>query len=117
MKKNNNIDATKGNVKTNLWMLAWPIMIGNLIQVIYNMADTYWVGKLNNSTQAIGAVTITFSVVFVLVSLALQTPPDIISPSFQLILSSFQLYSFHFQYSFSISYTPKYLFLFYFTHR
>lgn len=46
-------------------------MIANLIQVIYNMADTYWVGKLENSTDAIAAVTVTFfSVVFVLVSLA-----------------------------------------------
>ncbi|GMQ60933.1 MATE family efflux transporter [Vallitalea maricola] len=68
--KNKNIDATKGDIKKNLWILAWPIMIGNLIQVIYNMTDTYWVGKLDNSTEAIAAVTITFSVVFVLVSLA-----------------------------------------------
>ncbi|GMQ59182.1 MATE family efflux transporter [Vallitalea sediminicola] len=68
--KNKNIDTTKGDIKKNLWILAWPIMIGNLIQVIYNMTDTYWVGKLDNSTEAIAAVTITFSVVFVLVSLA-----------------------------------------------
>ncbi|MCT4688772.1 MATE family efflux transporter [Vallitalea sp.] len=68
--KKKNIDATKGDIKNNLWILAWPIMIGNLIQVIYNMTDTYWVGKLDNSTEAIAAVTITFSVVFVLVSLA-----------------------------------------------
>lgn len=65
-----NIDATKGNIKKNLWVLAWPLMIANLIQVVYNMADTYWVGKLENSTDAIAAVTVTFSVVFVLVSLA-----------------------------------------------
>lgn len=68
--KGKNIDATQGSIKKNLWLLAWPIMIGNLIQVIYNMADTYWVGKLENSTEAIGAVTVTFSVIFVLVSLA-----------------------------------------------
>ncbi len=70
MKKSMNIDATKGNIRKNLWVLAWPLMIANLIQVIYNMADTYWVGKLENSTDAIAAVTVTFSVVFVLVSLA-----------------------------------------------
>lgn len=70
MKKSGNIDATEGNIKKNLWLLAWPIMIGNLIQVAYNMADTYWVGKLENSTEAIAAVTISFSVIIVLISLA-----------------------------------------------
>ncbi|GKX29755.1 MATE family efflux transporter [Vallitalea longa] len=68
--RNNNIDTTKGDIKKNLWIMAWPIMIGNLIQVIYNMTDTYFVGQLENSTDAIAAVTVTFSVVFVLVSLA-----------------------------------------------
>lgn len=67
---NKNIDTTKGDIKKNLWILAWPLMIGNLIQVIYNMTDTYFVGQLENSTDAIAAVTVTFSIVFVLVSLA-----------------------------------------------
>lgn len=68
--RNNNIDTTKGDIKKNLWILAWPLMIGNLIQVVYNMTDTYFVGQLENSTDALAAVTVTFSVVFVLVSLA-----------------------------------------------
>ncbi len=67
---NKNIDATKGSIYENILRLAWPIIVVNLVQVIYNFADTFWVSRLHNGTEAIAAVTITFSLVFVLISLA-----------------------------------------------
>ncbi len=70
MNKKTNLDTTKGDLRKHLWFLSWPIMINNLFQVFYNMADTFWVGRLENSTEALAAVTVTFSVVFLLVSLA-----------------------------------------------
>lgn len=68
--KTRNVNTTTGRISTNMWKLAWPIMIANLIQVVYNLADTFWVGKLNDSTEAIAAVTVSFSIIFVLISLA-----------------------------------------------
>lgn len=62
------IDATKGNIKKNLWVLSYPIIIGNIIQILYNFGDTFWVSKLSYSTQAIASVTIVFSIEMLLMS-------------------------------------------------
>jgi len=63
------IDTTVGDLKKNLWLLAYPIMIGNLVQVCYNFADTFWVSKLAYSTEAVASVSIVFSVEHLLMSL------------------------------------------------
>ena len=65
------IDATKGSLTKNLWKMSWPLIIINLIQVIYNLTDTFWVGQLEDSANAIAAVSTSFSIVFVVVSLAI----------------------------------------------
>ena len=63
-----NIDSTKGPIAKNMMKLAWPIAVTNIINVFYNIADTFFVGQLENSAAAISAVTLTFSVVFLLVA-------------------------------------------------
>jgi putative MATE family efflux protein len=63
------LDTTSGSYKKNLWLLAYPIMIGNLVQICYNFADTFWVSKLPYSTEAVASVSIVFSVEFLLMSL------------------------------------------------
>ncbi|MBT3320425.1 MAG: MATE family efflux transporter [Clostridia bacterium] len=65
------IDATSGNLTKILWKMAWPLIIINLIQVLYNFADTFWVGQLEDSANAIAAVSTSFSIIFVMVSLAI----------------------------------------------
>ena len=65
------IDATKGSLTKTLWKMSWPLIIINLIQVIYNLTDTFWVGQLEDSANAIAAVSTSFSIVFVVVSLAI----------------------------------------------
>ena len=65
------IDATSGNLTKNLWKMSWPLIIINLVQVIYNLTDTFWVGLLEDSANAIAAVSMSFSIVFVVVSLAI----------------------------------------------
>ncbi|WP_461204803.1 MATE family efflux transporter [Clostridium sp. DL1XJH146] len=62
------INTTEGSIKKNLWLLAYPIIIGNLIQIFYNFGDTFWVSKLPYGTEAVASVSIVFSVVFLLMS-------------------------------------------------
>lgn len=63
------VNTTAGCYKKNLWLLAYPIMIGNLVQICYNFADTFWVSKLSYSTEAVASVSIVFSVEHLLMSL------------------------------------------------
>ncbi len=41
-----------GNMTKALLSLAVPIMINNLIQTMYNLTDTYWLGKLQTTRMA-----------------------------------------------------------------
>lgn len=66
-----NIDTTKGPITKNMMKLAWPIAVSNLANVFYNIADTLFVGQLENSAEAISAVTVAFNVVFLLVAFAI----------------------------------------------
>jgi putative MATE family efflux protein len=66
-----NIDATKGKISKAVWKLAYPIMVTNLVNIIYNFADTFWVSKLAYGTEAIAAVAVCFAIVFVLITFAI----------------------------------------------
>jgi len=66
-----NIDSTKGPIPKTMLRMAWPIAVTSLINVFYNIADTFFVGQLENSKEAIAAVSLTFSVVFLLVAFAI----------------------------------------------
>ena len=48
-----------------IWKLALPTMAAMLIQVIYNMTDTFYIGKLNDPNMVAGIV-ITMPIVFIL---------------------------------------------------
>ncbi len=61
-------NLTEGPILGNLWQLAWPIMITNLLQTAYNLTDTYWVGRLG--ADAMASITISWPVVFLLISVA-----------------------------------------------
>ncbi|MFO7637331.1 MAG: MATE family efflux transporter [Clostridia bacterium] len=65
------IDTTQGSLRAGLIRLSWPIMVTNLINIIYNLTDTYFVGQLSYSREAIGAVSVTFNVMFLLVAVAI----------------------------------------------
>lgn len=54
------IQMTQTPVETLICRLAVPTIVSNLITTFYNMADTFFIGKL--STSASGAVGIAFSV-------------------------------------------------------
>jgi putative MATE family efflux protein len=47
--------------------LAWPIVVTELLQVAYNLADTLWLGRL--STDAVAAVSLSFPLIFLMLSI------------------------------------------------
>ncbi|MXR19240.1 MATE family efflux transporter [Halobacterium bonnevillei] len=46
--------------------LAWPIIVIQLLQVAYNLADTFWLGQL--SGNAVAAISLAFPLVFFIIS-------------------------------------------------
>ncbi|WP_259519764.1 MATE family efflux transporter [Halanaeroarchaeum sp. HSR-CO] len=46
--------------------LAWPMVVIQLLQVAYNLADTFWLGRL--SANAVGALSLAFPLIFLLIS-------------------------------------------------
>ena len=40
-----NIDLTEGNITKKLWTFALPLMFGNVLQQLYNLVDTFVVGR------------------------------------------------------------------------
>lgn len=57
---------TEGGLARPLFALAWPIVVTQLLQVTYNLVDTLWLGRL--SAAAVGAVSLAFPVIFLLLS-------------------------------------------------
>lgn len=57
MKKDKTIDMTRGNIFRHLLMFSIPLIIGNVFQQLYNMADTIIVGRTlgMNALAAVGA--------------------------------------------------------------
>ena len=57
---------TEGSLARPLFGLAWPIVVTQLLQVTYNLADTLWLGRL--SAEAVGALSLAFPLVFFVLS-------------------------------------------------
>ncbi|GAA5057495.1 MATE family efflux transporter [Haladaptatus pallidirubidus] len=63
------VDMTTGSISPKLASLAWPLVVGNLLQTFYNLADMFWVGRV--STAAVAAVSLMFPTSWLFVSLAM----------------------------------------------
>lgn len=59
---------TEGSLIRPLIGLAWPIIVIQLLQVTYNIADTLWLGRL--SADAVGAISLAFPLIFLLIAVA-----------------------------------------------
>lgn len=59
-------DTTRGPILRALVALAWPIVATNIFQTLYQLIDTFWVGRLG--ADAVAAVSLSFPVLFLLVS-------------------------------------------------
>jgi putative MATE family efflux protein len=60
---------TSGSIPKSLFFLSFPIVITNLLQVGYNLADTFWLGRY--STEALAAISLGFPLVYLFISLGL----------------------------------------------
>jgi len=63
------VNLTDGGIGKPLFVLALPIVVTNLLQTAYNLADTFWLGQY--STEALAAISFAFPMVFLLISLGL----------------------------------------------
>lgn len=63
------LDLTEGGIVKPLLFLSLPIVVTNLMQTAYNLADTFWLGQY--STEALAAISFAFPMVFLLISLGL----------------------------------------------
>ncbi len=63
------LNLTEGAIGWPLFYLSLPIILTNLMQVAYNLADTFWLGQL--SKEALAAITFGFPAVFLLISLGM----------------------------------------------
>ncbi|WP_135820156.1 MATE family efflux transporter [Halostella litorea] len=62
-------DLTSGSIGKPLFFLSMPIVVTNLFQTAYNLADTFWLGQY--STDALAAISFAFPLVFLLISLGM----------------------------------------------
>ncbi|MCK4730290.1 MAG: MATE family efflux transporter [Candidatus Aenigmarchaeota archaeon] len=65
MKGKNN--PTEGSILKSLITLSVPIIFASILQSAYQLTDTFWVGRLG--TDAIAAVSISFPIIFLIISL------------------------------------------------
>ena len=63
------VDMTTGAISPKLVQLAWPLVLGNLLQTFYNLADMFWVGRV--SSEAVAAVSLMFPLSWMFVSTAM----------------------------------------------
>lgn len=61
------MDTTRGPILVALVKLALPVVATNIFQALYQLIDTFWVGRLGE--EAVAAVSLSFPVLFLLVSM------------------------------------------------
>ncbi len=63
-----NLDLTQGDIASLIKKLAIPSSIGFFFHTMYNVTDTYFAGLI--STDALSALTLSFSIFFMMIALA-----------------------------------------------
>lgn len=53
---------TNGPILKSIIILSVPIIIGNLLQTLYNLTDIFWVGRLG--AEAVAGVSLSFPIIF-----------------------------------------------------
>lgn len=70
MQKGRTQDFTVGSIPRHLILFSIPMFAGNLLQALYNTVDSIWVGRFIGA-EALGAVSVSFPIIFALVSLVI----------------------------------------------
>ncbi len=58
---------TDGPISPTLFKLAWPIVFGMFLQTIYNVTDTFWLGRVGD--HAVAAISVSFPVIILFISI------------------------------------------------
>ncbi len=64
--KDRSVDVVNGRLFKPMMILAAPIVAGQMLQVGYNLADTYWVGRLGGDPVA--ALSYSWAIIFLMVA-------------------------------------------------
>jgi Na+-driven multidrug efflux pump len=59
----------EGSVTKSLLKIALPVIIANILQSVYQLIDTFWVGRLG--AKAVASVSLSFPIMFFLTSFAM----------------------------------------------
>ena len=62
------VNVTDGELLKPLVVLSLPIVLSQMLQVGYNLADTFWVGRLGQ--EAVSALSYSWPLVFLMISVA-----------------------------------------------
>ena len=65
-KRDRSVNVTDGDLFKPLLILSAPIVLSQILNVGYNLADTYWVGRLGS--DAVAALSYSWAIVFLMVS-------------------------------------------------
>ncbi|GAB7018162.1 MATE family efflux transporter [Halostagnicola bangensis] len=60
------VDVTDGELLKPIVFLAIPLVLTQLLQVAYNVADTFWVGRVG--ADAVAAISFAFPIIFLVIS-------------------------------------------------
>lgn len=63
-------DFTKGSIPRHLIVFSIPMFLGNLLQALYNVVNSMWVGRFLGSAE-LAAVSVGFPIIFTLISLVM----------------------------------------------
>lgn len=67
MRKGIIISKENRHILNTILKLAFPIIIANVLQTMYQLVDTFWLGRL--SSNAVASVSLSFPILFLVVSL------------------------------------------------
>jgi putative MATE family efflux protein len=65
----NKPDLLTGNMVKTIIKLGYPVALATFVQTLYNLADTFWLGKLGRN--ALSAPIISFHILFFIISIAI----------------------------------------------
>jgi len=60
-------DLTTGSISNSIWTLAWPMIVGNVLQTGFNVVDMIFVGRLG--AEAIAAVSLSGMILMLIITL------------------------------------------------
>lgn len=64
------MNFTRGSIPKHLLLFSWPMFVGNLLEALYNLVDSVWVGHFVGP-HGLAAVSVSFPIIFALISLVM----------------------------------------------